>query len=382
MVAGPLTIIQMLPELHSGGVERGTLELGKYLVEQGHRSMVVSGGGQMVEQLEAEGSQHVEWEVGKKSLSSLKYISRLRNLLIREKVDILHLRSRLPAWIGYLAWKGIDKNIRPKLVTTFHGFYSINAYSAVMAKGERVIAISSTIKEHVMAHYRVPAERISLIYRGVDKAVFDPAAVAHTRIDALLTEWGVEKSSGPLILLPGRVTSWKGQDVFLKSLAKLVHFPWTAVCVGELRENSTYTRNVLDLLARLQLGDRVKFVGVCRDMAAAYLAADVVVSASSKEAEAFGRVAIEAQAMSRPVIATAHGGSLETVLPNRTGWLVTPDDEDSLAEAIQAALEDRDLLLRYGAAGRKWVIDNFTTDIMCEKTVSLYNELLGQASGV
>ena len=382
MVAGPIAIVQMLPELHSGGVERGTLELGKYLVEQGHRSMVISGGGQMVEQLEAEGSQHVEWEVGKKSLSSLKYISRVRKLLIREKVDILHLRSRLPAWIGYLAWKGIDKNSRPKLVTTFHGFYSINAYSAVMAKGERVIAISSTIKEHIMAHYRVPAEKISLIYRGVDKAVFDPAAVAQTRIDALLTEWGVERSSGPLILLPGRVTSWKGQDVFLKGLAKLVHLDWTAICVGELREDSAYTRSVLALLDQLQLRDRVKFTGVCRDMAAAYLAADVVVSASSKEAEAFGRVAIEAQAMGRPVIATAHGGSLETVLPNRTGWLVTPDDEDSLAKAIQAALEDRDLLLRYGPAGRKWVMDNFTTDIMCEKTVSIYNELLGHAGSI
>jgi glycosyltransferase involved in cell wall biosynthesis len=117
-------------------------------------------------------------------------------------------------------------------------------------------------------------------------------------------------------------------------------------------------------------------------MAAAYLAADVVVSASSKEAEAFGRVAIEAQAMGRPVIATAHGGSLETVLPNRTGWLVTPDDADSLAKAVQEALSDRDLLVSYGGAGRRWVLDNFTTDIMCEKTVSLYNKLLSQASGV
>ena len=382
MVARPLTIVQMLPELHSGGVERGTLELGKYLVEQGHRSIVVSGSGQMVEQLVAQGSQHVEWEVGKKSLSSLKYISRLRKLLIREKVDILHLRSRLPAWIGYLAWKGMDKNIRPKLVTTFHGFYSINAYSAVMAKGERVIAISSMIKEHIMEHYGVEAERISLVYRGVDRAVFDPAAVAHTRTDALLREWGIDKNRGPLIMLPGRVTSWKGQDVFLKSLASLIHLPWTAVCVGELRENSAYTKSVLALLDQLQLRGRVKFTGDCRDMAAAYLAADVVVSAASKEAEAFGRVAIEAQAMGRPVIATAHGGSLETVLPGRTGWLVTPDDADSLAVSIQAALEDRDLLLRYGAAGRMWVMDNFTTDIMCEKTVSIYNELLGQTSGV
>lgn len=382
MVAGPLTIVQMLPNLYSGGVERGTLELGKYLVENGHRSLVISGGGPMVEQLEAEGSRHVQWPVGKKSPACLRYILPLRRLLQQEKVNILHLRSRLPAWIGYMAWKALNRSRRPKLVTTFHGFYSINAYSAVMAKGDRVIAISNLIKEHIMEHYRVPAEKISLIYRGVDNAVFDPAAVAPSRIDALLNEWGIKKSSGPLILLPGRVTSWKGQDVFLKSLAKLVHLDWTAVCVGELRQDSSFTRRILDLLARLQLGDRVKFAGVCRDMAAAYLAADLVVSASSKEAEAFGRVAIEAQAMGRPVVATAHGGSLETVLPGKSGWLVTPDDEDSLAEAIQAALADRNLLLHYGEAGRQWVMNNFTTDIMCEKTVLLYNELLGQASGV
>ncbi len=377
MAAGPLTIVQMLPELYSGGVERGTLELGKYLAEKGHRSLVISGGGPMVDQLEAEGSRHVQWLVGKKSLVSLRHILPLRRLLRREKADILHLRSRVPAWIGYLAWKGLAKNSRPKLVTTFHGFYSINAYSAVMAKGERVIAISGKIKEHIMEHYRVPAEKIRLIYRGVDKSVFDPEAVMDFRVESLLKEWGGEKKSAPLILLPGRVTSWKGQDVFLKSMAKLVHLPWTAVCVGEMRQDSSYTRKVQDLLTRLQLKDRVKFVGVCRDMAAAYLAADLVVSASSTEAEAFGRVAIEAQAMGKPVVATAHGGSLETVLPGKTGWLAAPDNEESLAGAIQTALSEPDLLLRYGEAGRRWVMDNFTTDIMCEKTVSLYYELLG-----
>jgi glycosyltransferase involved in cell wall biosynthesis len=371
----------MLPELHAGGVERGTLELGKYLVEQGHRSMVISAGGPMVEQLEKEGSQHIEWPVERKSLSSLKYIFPLRKLLQKEKVDILHLRSRLPAWIGFLSWKGLDKKTRPKLVTTFHGFYSINAYSGVMAKGERVIAISNAVKEHVMAHYRVPAERISLIYRGVDETVFDPTAVSIARIETLKQEWGIDSDAGPLIMLPGRVTSWKGQDVFLKSLDKLKHLPWTAVCVGELREDSAYTRSVLNLSAELQLQDRVKFVGNCRDMGAAYLAADLVISASSKEAEAFGRIAIEAQAMGRAVIATAHGGSLETVLPEKTGWLVTPDDPESLAKAIQEALGDRDRLLRFGAAGRKWVLDNFTRNIMCEKTVSVYRELLNQANG-
>ena len=382
MVARPLTIVQMLPELQSGGVERGTLELGKYLVEQGHRSIVVAAGGQMAEQLKAEGSQLVEWSVGKKSLGSLKYIFPLRKLLQKEKVDILHLRSRLPAWIGYLAWKGLDKKSRPKLVTTFHGFYSINAYSGVMAKGERVIAISNAVKEHVMEHYRVPAEKIPLIYRGVDETVFDPSAVSAARIDALKQEWGIDPDTGPVIMLPGRVTSWKGQDVFLKSLDKLRHLPWTAVCVGELREDSAYTRSVIGLLAELQLQDRVKFVGNCNDMAAAYLAADLVISASSKEAEAFGRVAIEAQSMGRAVIATAHGGSLETVLPEKTGWLVTPDDPDSLAKAIQDALGDRDRLLHYGEAGQKWVLDNFTTKKMCGKTVSIYRKLLSQSNNL
>ena len=381
MVAQALTIVQMLPELHAGGVERGTLELGKYLVEQGHRSMVISAGGPMVEKLEAEGSLHIEWPVERKSIGSLKYIFPLRKLLQKEKADILHLRSRLPAWIGYLAWKGLDKNIRPKLVTTFHGFYSINSYSGVMAKGERVIAISNAVKEYVMTHYRVPAEKISLIYRGVDETVFDPAAVSAARIESLKQEWGLGPDTGPVIMLPGRVTSWKGQDVFLKSLAELKPLPWTAVCVGELREGSAYTRSVFNLLTELQLQDRVKFVGNCQDMAAAYLAADLVISASSKEAEAFGRIAIEAQAMGRAVIATAHGGSLETVLPEETGWLVTPDDPQSLAQAIQEALRDRDRLLRFGAKGRSWVLDNFTTNSMCEKTVSVYRELLNQTNG-
>ena len=138
MVARPLIVVQMLPELESGGVERVTLEMGKYLVQHGHRSIVISGGGRLVPQLESEGSEHVLWDVGKKNPLSLWYISKLKEFLTQQKVDILHLRSRMPAWIGYMAWKSLPENSRPRLVTTFHGFYSVNSYSAIMAKGEKV----------------------------------------------------------------------------------------------------------------------------------------------------------------------------------------------------------------------------------------------------
>ena len=147
--ARSLTVVQMLPELEGGGVERGTLELGKYLAEHGHRSLVISAGGRLVGQLEREGSKHIPWNVGSKSPICLKYILPLRRLLQKEQVDVLHLRSRMPAWVGYLAWKSLPKSKRPALVTTFHGFYSVNSYSAIMTKGDGIIAVSESIKKHI-----------------------------------------------------------------------------------------------------------------------------------------------------------------------------------------------------------------------------------------
>ncbi len=165
MVGGSIKVVQMLPDLVSGGVERGTLEVGKYLSDHGHDSLVISGGGRLVPQLEREGSTHLTWhQIGEKSPRCLRYFFPLRKLLVEEKIDILHLRSRLPAWIGYLAWKSLPENKRPALVCTFHGFHSINKYSSIIAKGEKVIAVSKAIKQHIKDAYHVSPVRIHLVH--------------------------------------------------------------------------------------------------------------------------------------------------------------------------------------------------------------------------
>lgn len=375
MVARPLTVVQMLPELDSGGVERGTLELGKYLVRHGHRSIVISGGGRMVSQLNSEGSEHVLWNVGQKSPFTLRFVPRLKRLLSQNKVDILHLRSRVPAWVGYLAWKNMPAHLRPRLVTTFHGFYSVNSYSAVMAKGEKVVAVSEVIKKHIQEEYSIPSERIVLIHRGVDIETFDPSHVTTDRLQTLQLLWKVNSWQKPIIMLPGRVTFLKGHNIFLKSLALIKDLSWSAVCVGEMDKSSTSVKRLLALREELQLENRVQFVGHCDDMPAAYLLADIIVSASSTHAEAFGRIAVEAQAMGRPVIATAHGGSTETIIKGKTGWLVQPDDANDMANAFREALMDKNRVMQYGENGARWIKDKFTVKKMCEKTVLLYDNL-------
>jgi len=378
MVAESITVVQMLPDLEGGGVERGTLELARYLCRQGHRSIVVSAGGRMVSQLEKEGSRHVALKVGVKHPACLKTFFPLRRLLQEEPVDILHVRSRLPAWIGYLVWRSLPEKTRPRLVTTFHGFYSVNSYSAVMTKGERVIAISKSVADHIQRHYKVPDERVVLIYRGVDESYFSPDAVCGDRIQTLRQRWDLADYSGPIIMLPGRISPWKGHDVFFRSLSIIRKAPWMALCVGDESENSHLSLRLRQMIQDLGLAKRIQLVGHCSDMPAALMLADVVVSASSSEPEAFGRIAVEAQAMGRPVIASAHGGSLETVLDRKTGWLVTPNNELLLADALTEAILNKDKRDRFGREGRKRVREHFTVEKMCRSTLDLYQNLLQQ----
>jgi len=372
-----LSVVQLLPELDSGGVERGTLEMGKYLTEHNHRSFVISGGGRLVNQLIAEGSHHLSWKIGAKNPSVLKYIVSLRRFLINEQIDILHLRSRMPAWIGYLTWKTLPKNSRPTLVTTFHGFYSVNKYSAIMTKGMGVIAVSNSIEEHIRRNYRLK-NGIKLIFRGVDRDLFNPESVAENRVSQLREQWGISDDGQVVIMLPGRLTSWKGQDVFIDALGFIADLNFTALCVGDTEDNPSFTRQLKERIALLGLTNKVKLVGHCQDMPAALKLADLVVSASSSQPEAFGRTTIEAMAMGKAVIATAHGGSLETVKPGYSGWLVQPGDADGLARALDDALASPEKLVRFGQAGKEIASRKFTTKSMCEKTISFYRELIEQ----
>lgn len=370
-----LTVMQMLPELDSGGVERGTLEVGRFLVRQGHRSLVVSGGGRLVSQLEDEGSVHVAMNTGKKSLASLKYILPLRRLMLRERVDILHLRSRMPAWIGYLAWKSIPERERPVLMTTFHGFYSVNSYSAIMTRGKAVIAVSEAVKRHIAERYG-RTENVVTIHRGVDGEAFSPEKVDQERLATLREQWELAEDT-VCIMLPGRFTRWKGQDLFLQSLARLGNANYQAVLIGDPQENQKYADELRQIILSSNIEAKVKMVGHCQDMPAAYLLADLVVSASSTQAEAFGRVSIEAMAMGKPVIATAHGGSLETVVAGETGWLVKPGDVEDMTRALDEALRlSADERRAMGRRGFDRVGASFTTEAMCRSTLSLYMKML------
>jgi len=369
-----ITVVQMLPELEGGGVERGTLEMGRYLSANGHKSLVISGGGRMVKQLTKEGSQHFKWAVGAKSPRCLLYILPLRKLLQKEEVDILHLRSRMPAWVGYIAWLSLPKIKRPVLVTTFHGFYSLNKYSAIMTKGEGVIAVSEGIKKHIYEKYNVKKD-VRLIFRGVDEETFNPDKVKSSKLDELREEWGL-KPNTPVIMLPGRITRLKGQDIFLKGLLKMNNLNYQAVLVGDTKENPGYVSELREFIRENNLEKSVHLVGHCSDMAAGLLLADVVISASSSEPEAFGRTTVEAMAMGKAVIATAHGGSLETVVHGETGWLVLPSNPDEMGRYLDEALCNMDKLRLLGKKGQDRARKNFTTQSMCDKTVEFYQELI------
>ena len=372
----PLTVVQMLPELESGGVERGTLEMGEFLSRNGHQSIVVSGGGRMVSRLEEEGSQHFTMPVGKKTPQSILCLPKLRRLLREKRVDIIHLRSRVPAWVGYLTVKMLPKQLRPRIVTTFHGYYSVNPYSAVMAKGECVIAVSKIISDHIETSYGVPRHRIRVIYRGFDNRLFNPDSVNRQRLGDLKQKWNLPEEGPPVILMPARIARLKGHDLLIRSLNTIRHKPWTVICVGDLNDNPAYAAELQSLIQKLNLSRRISLVGYCDDMPAALMLSDVVVSTSTKP-ESFGRIAIEAQAMAKPVIASAHGGSLETVQDQQTGWLVPPGDENALAAALSHAISKPCLLQTYGQRGREWVQERFTVANMCRDTLQVYYELLG-----
>ena len=313
-MAQRLTVVQMLPALESGGVEKGTLEVGKQLVDHGHRSIVISAGGRMVTQLKREGSEHIDWPVGAKRLSTLRYIWRVREFLAREQPDILHLRSRLPAWIGYRAWKGLPPGTRPHLVTTVHGPYTPGRYSSVMVRGERVIAISDMIRAYILKNYPwVDPAIIRVIPRGVD-----PQAYPHGYQPSAewLAKWRAQYpglAGKYVITLPGRLTRWKGQEDFIRIIAglKKCGLPAHGVLVGDAHRRKQYYVDELRAQARAAgLETDITFTGHRGDVKEIMAVSNVVLSLSL-DPEAFGRVSLEALTLGVPVAAYDHGGVAE-----------------------------------------------------------------------
>lgn len=337
-----LTVVQLLPALESGGVERSTLEIAEALVAAGHRAIVVSAGGRLVPRLLASGAEHVALDIGRKSLLTLRHVRTLRALLRRERVDIVHARSRLPASVGRLALRGMPAATRPHWVTTVHGLNSPSRYSAVMASGERVICVSDTVREYVLRHYPdTPRERLRVIPRGIAPTAFAraPSEDPEARAWAAMQHPALA-GDAPLLLLPGRGTRLKGHADALALVAAL-RDAGRDVCLWlpGAREpgREAYIAELEAEAAQLGIANRVAFTPPTDAIARAYAASALVLQLSRKP-EAFGRTVIEALAVGRPVLGWAHGGVGELLRELQPGGAVAPFDPEALRITAQQLL--------------------------------------------
>lgn len=373
----PPVVLQVLPALVTGGVERGTVDMAQAVLQEGAIAIVASAGGQMVYELQRCGADHVELPLDSKNpWRILQNARRLEELIRLRDVDIVHARSRAPAWSAWLATRRTGR----RFVTTFHAPYGLKPafkrlYNQVMARGDRVICISHFVAEHVQRHYRVDPERLRVVPRGVDLERFDPARASAERVIRLAQRWRLPDGV-PVIMLPGRLTRWKGAELLIEACARVARDrDFLLLLVGSDR-NRSLRQELEAKAATLGLAGKFAAVGDCDDMPAAFMLADVVVSASL-EPEGFGRVIGEAQAMGRPVVAAAHGGALEQVDDGETGFLFNPGDVESLAVSLRHALdlpaEERAALAARAIAH---VRANFSKALMCRRTLEVYDELL------
>lgn len=365
-----LTVVQLLPELDVGGVERGTVEIARALTERGHRAVVVSAPGRLVEALAAAGAEHVPLPIGRKSPRSLALVRRLRALVTGCGADVVHARSRLPAWLGWLALRPLAPPVRPVWVTTVHGPYTVNRYSRIMASGDAVIAISRFIERYVRRAWPdVPAERLTVIPRGVDPAAFPYGHAPDPAWRAAFHEACPQARDKPLVTLPGRLTRWKGQLDFIAVLERLrargvaVH----GLLAGAPHPRKrTFEQELRAAVAVRGLDAQVSFLGHRDDLREILAVSDVACSLTH-EPEAFGRTTVEALSLGTPVVGYAHGGTaeiLEEVLP---GGLVPPGDTAGAAALIETWLRSPPAVPRE---------QPFTLARMQAATVDLYERLV------
>ena len=342
-VSRRLVVVQLLPALHSGGVERSTLEIAEALVRAGHRAVVVSAGGRLVPTLEALGAEHVALDIGRKSPLTFRHVRTLRRLFAQVGADLVHARSRLPAWIGWLALRGMPAANRPRFVTTVHGLNSPSRYSRIMTRGERVICVSETVRDYVLQHYPdADPARLRVIPRGIDPVAFPrvprPDRAARAQVAA---EHPALDGDGPLLLLPGRGTRLKGHGDALALLAALRGDGLDArLWMPGAREpgREAYLAELETEAARCGVAGALAMTPPTAAIAAAYAASDLVLQVSRKP-EAFGRTVVEAVSTGRPVVGWAHGGVGELLGDLCPAGAVTPFDVDALHRAARALLE-------------------------------------------
>ena len=382
-MSSKLKVLQIIPNLGYGGAETGCYDLAHYLPENDCFSCIVTSGGELLKFVDKKKVKIIRLPVHTKNPFLMIFNSiALVFIILFNNISIVHARSRAPAWSCFFA----TIITRRKFVTTFHGTYSFTNfikkfYNSIMVRSNLVIAGSNFIFSHIKNNYSdyLHLKKLLVIFRGINVDYFDPSTTLESEEDNLLSSWGVAKNK-KLILMPGRLTSWKGQEIFIEAInlvnKELGHQSFYAVILGSDQGRNVYTKKIKRLAEQYRLIPQLKFIEHCNNMPLAYKVSNIVVSASV-EPEAFGRVAIEAQAMEKPIIASNIGGSNETIRNNETGFLFESNNPESLSQKIIKVLNlDESRLKLIGIEGRKNIIKKFNVEKMCFSTYSEYKKLL------
>ena len=379
-----LKVLQVIPKLGYGGAETGCYDIAHYLPENNCESFLVTSGGELIKILDKKKVKLIRLPVHSKNpLLILFNTFALIFIIFYYNISIVHARSRAPAWSCLFA----TKITRRKFVTTFHGTYNYSSkikkiYNSIMLKSDLIIAGSNFIFSHIKDNYREYLnikKKFLVIFRGINVDYFDPSTKIDIDQDKLLKNWGLDRNK-KIILLPGRLTYWKGQELFLEAINRvniqLGYEAFNVVLLGSDQGRDLYRKKLVRLSEQYRITNQVKFIDHCKDMALAYKVADIVVSASI-EPEAFGRVAVEAQSMKKLIIASNIGGSNETIIDEKTGFLFKSGDAKSFSEKILKALTlDESTLKKMGIEGRKNIMNKFNVEKMCFSTYSEYKKLI------
>ena len=363
-------VIQILPALDVGGVERGTLEIAKGLVDRGYGSLVVSAGGRLVHQLELEGSKHITLDVGKKSVFTLRHISTLKKIFNKNKINIIHVRSRMPAWVAYFAREFLETEKKPVFISTVHGPYSVNFYSKIMVKSQKIIAISNYIKNYITQNYPdVDPNIITVINRGVDTNIYNPDFCTDKKWQC---PWSNKVHGNEFIVtIPARITHWKGQMDFVEIIKQLLNrgLPIHGVIAGAPhKQRKKFYNKLKSKIHDYNLENFISLIGQRDDMKQIMKASDVVVSLA-KTPEAFGRTALEALSLGTPVVAYDHGGASEVLNELFPEGLVQPHNIEAAADKLYTLInKDINITIKHDHP--------FTLDRMINETIRVYESCL------